>query len=111
MKVEDVPGGETDKDNKDYRVNLLSFHERYAAESCPENADSWPGLVAMISTFSEMLAFMCGPDAIQYLAICRDRYYKAMLGRLPYKTSAQLLFWGVCNQSYAKTLAIRCVSL
>jgi len=37
----------------------------------------------------------------------RDRYYKAMLGRLPYRTSAGLLFWGVFNQSHAKVLAIR----
>lgn len=39
--------------------------------------------------------------------VCRDRYYRAMLGRLPYRTSANLLFWGVFNQSHAKVMAIR----
>jgi len=47
----------------------------------------------------------CRVNLLSFLE--RDRYYKAMLGRLPYRTSAQLLFWGVCNQSYAKVLAIR----
>ena len=42
MQVEEVPGGDADKDNKDYRVNLLSFLERHAAESSPHyNTDSW----------------------------------------------------------------------
>lgn len=37
----------------------------------------------------------------------RDRYYRSMLTRLPYQTSANILFWGLFNQSHAKTLAIR----
>lgn len=45
----------------------------------------------------------------QKLLNCRDRYYKAMLNRLPYQTSANILFWGLFNRSHAKILAIQYV--
>lgn len=38
---------------------------------------------------------------------CRDRYYRSMLTKLPYSTTATILFWRIVNEHYAKILAIR----
>ena len=42
-----------------------------------------------------------------HLHVRRNRYYRSMLTKLPYRKTAQIVFWRLWNEHWAKVLAIR----